>query len=502
MLKYAIALIATLGFPAFAAEAPGQAQLIFDGNTAGVLGRPLDQFAGAGIQLEDVLPVLGRFTFHSESLGHDGRYQGGEDYVRLQGSWGVNLKWTLTGGDFRTPTNLLDGIFGNFWFPELTARGAVLELTRGPWRYTVFFGDETLPPSPNNLFRVLAPQRIFAGAAQRSIGKRLRIAARLNRVSSSPGQLAQEEIPISPFFAPPERRFAAVNGAIAQLIYTVSKQLRLYAEADPAAAGKTRVSSAAGAAWDSPRLTIKANYAHQGLTYAPWAGYGLGDRSGPFAEFRYQVTKRLVLNGSSSDYVNNLEHDPVRPDIRTIASTAGAALVLPWKLTAGAQMIDTGLTIRIPGVSPPIYAGNLQLAASLGRTVRAHNLRLYVRELRLSSADERVRRVNPEFEDVVQTKRFTAGGAVRLQDHFPGFRGIAETRLARFTAHADVETGNLTPSSVTARNSLGVANFRLSSKLAKTWTLEAQSSRVWLTNPQVLMRQWNVSFRLIKQLHI
>ncbi len=165
-------------------------------------------------------------------------------------------------------------------------------------------------------------------------------------------------------------------------------------------------------------------------------------------------------------------------------------------------MIDTGLTIRIPGGSPLIYAGNLQLAASLGRTVGTHSLRFYLRELRLTSVDQRLRRVNPEVEDVVQTKRFTGGGAVRLQDRSPGLRGIAEARLARFTVHADVESGNLTPSNVAARTSLGVANFRLSSKLAKTWTLEAQSSRVWLSNPLPVMSQWNVSFRLIKQLHI
>src|SRR6478672_1869702 len=94
--------------PLVGQEQKGSAQVAFEGNLAGGLSRPVDTIGGAMFHFEDVLPTLGRLTIQNESLGRQDGYEGGEQYVKLQGAtWGA-LTWTLTGGDFHVTTNLTD----------------------------------------------------------------------------------------------------------------------------------------------------------------------------------------------------------------------------------------------------------------------------------------------------------------------------------------------------------------------------------------------------------
>ena len=501
--------------------------MAFEANLAGGLSRPVDSIGGASFHFEDVLPFLGRVTIQRETLGRASGYQGGEQYIKLQGVTRDKLKWIISGGDFRIATNLSDAPLGNLPFPEITARGVNVEATAGDRRYDFFFGGDTVPMGPWMPFRIRAPQTVMGASMQRSFGKRTKFGVRASRVSSSQSQIAASLLPH-------EWRFRSANSAVAQVSFKASSHLRFFGEAalssadaasqaTPSQPAPNRpfsgpFSGAAGTEWNpSSRLSLRASYASQSLSYFPVYAYFLGDRRGPFAEIRYRVSKRVELSGTTTDTSNNLEHDPNRVNVRNTASSVTGSFTLPRKVAASVQLAENQLSILPPGVTGPILIGNRQISANVTRTVRSHNLRLTVRQTRFTQGDRMAIQLNPEMEDVMRYKRFVAGGAVRLErpalgrPAVPVFRGIGEAHFARFTAHLDFENGNLGPSSAISTNSLGSVSLRADLKLGRGWTFESQSFRNWLTTldnaaldpatpPRLLMRQWNVFFRFTKQL--
>jgi len=479
----------------------------------------VDTIGGAMFHFEDVLPTLGRLTIQNESLGRQDGYQGGEQYVKLQGAtWGA-LKWTLTGGDFHVTTNLTDAAQGNLPFPEITARGVNVEAVSGDRRYDFFLGGDTIPMGPWMPFRMRAPQRVLGASMQRGLGKRIRIGVRASRVSSSETQIAASLLP-------PEWRLRSANSATVQTTFKATTHLRLFGEAalssaspgvetQPALHGP--FSGVAGAEWNTPRLTVRASYTSQNLSYLPVYAYFLGDRRGPFAEIRYHVSKRLELSSTTTDTSNNLEHDPNRVDVHNVSSTVTSSLTLPWKLGASIQLIENRLSILPPGTPEPILIGNRQIAANVTRTVGSHSLRLTLRDTRLTQSGRIATLVTPEAEDVVHFKRYLAGGGFRFermalgQPLVPVFHGSAEAHVGRLNAHVDFENGNLAPSNALATNSIGAISLRADWKLSRTWTMETQSFRNWMTTldnvptdpatpPRVIMRQWNIYFRFTKNL--
>jgi hypothetical protein len=501
-----------------------QAQLIFEGGSATMTSQRPDSAAGVAAHFEDVLPTLGRLTINSESLGNHGTYQSGEDYIRLQGPVFDGLHFGFVGGDFRISSNLMDPLFGNFFFPEIAARGFSVEATKGDRTYAIYAGSETLPLVPVNFFRARAPQSLFGISARRGFGKRLRLGARLLRLSGT-----EHQIEASPFLfmLPAERRFRSVTSVISQSTYKVSSHLRFYGEGDASAAERTEasqvykqspLSGAAGAIWESPLLTLKADYVYQTISYLPLTGYFLGDRRGPYGEVRYKPIKRLELNASVGHFVNNLERDPLRPEIQTDSSSVVATLSLPAKVIASAQATYTGMLIGFAG-SPPSYMGNRLLTASLTRPLKNHNLRFSLRQMRLTSAIQGVTEVWPELEDTFTSKRFTATAALRMQRQAlwmpvgPAFRGAAEARLARITAGLNLDSANLQGSTVLTNNSVRTLSFRATANVGRGWNFEIQSSQLRITSlsnvlapgltapvPQLLFEQGTFLFRFTKQI--
>src|SRR5207244_10242940 len=102
----------------------------------------------------------------------------------------------------------------------------------------------------------------------------------------------------------------------------------------PAVAAKNLpFSYTVGPVWDSPRLTIRANYIQQSPSYLPIAGYFLGDRRGPFGEIRLKPWKALEVFGSASSYRNNLSRDPQLATLKSASTSGGISLALPFKLS-------------------------------------------------------------------------------------------------------------------------------------------------------------------------
>jgi hypothetical protein len=503
------------------------AQLIFEGGSGEMTSHP-DSAAGVAVHFEDSSPTFGRLILNAENLAEGGAYRSGEDFVKLQGAKWAGMSWGLAAGDFRVSSNLLDPLFGNFFFPEIAARGIYVEGGNGDGKYSIYAGTETLPLVPVNFFRARAPQSVLGVSEQRTFRKKLRAGARLLRLGSS-----AQEIDASPFafLLPADRRFRAVTSAMFQSTYTITGHLRLYGETSVAFAERIApeqppaipeprlepLSFSTGIAWESPRLMLKANYVYQGLSYLPLAGYFLGDRRGPYAEFRYKASKRLEVLGNTSHYINNPERDTARPLIENDATTIGATVNMPAKLTAGLQMITVGTSFAFGG-SPPNYTGNRIVAASLVRPLKQHSVKLVLRQVSwLASSNRPLTEVWPEVEDTFTTKRITAAAAVRLQrravwlPEAPVFRGAIDVRLARITAHADMDSANLQASSVVSSNAIQSMTLRATARLGKGWNFEIQSSRMRLTGlpnllpaatdaPQLLYEQGTMLLRFTKQL--
>src|SRR5579862_4739727 len=287
--------------PALAAESGGQADITSQGYYQGGNGQLPQRLAGLALSFRDFFPGLGLLDGNFEGYGN-GQFQTGDNFLELQGLPWMGRRWTVRGGDFQTPAMLVDFPFHNVFTPELTARGAQISTEHGATRYELFWGKETLEEGPLVPFRITAPQTIMGAAAQYK-RRKLQAGLRYIRFASSPEDILQN----SPLF-PAGRDFARVDTFAAQALYRLTRNLSLYGETsasatDKAVAATTTASrpwsAFGGSAWETAKLTMRANYALEGALYLPLAGYYAGDRAGPFAEMQYRPWKRLELSGSA-----------------------------------------------------------------------------------------------------------------------------------------------------------------------------------------------------------
>ncbi len=148
------------------------------------------------------------------------------------------------------------------------------------------------------------------------------------------------------------------------------------------------------------------------------------------------------------------------------------------------------------------------------------------REFRLRSATAPDQQRSFEIQDTYHFRHFFVGGSARLQ-HDDGaasrnslfVRGTLQANLGRFTAYANIESGNdLANSTVFATNTYSTTMVGLSTPLAGGWNLHAEAFRSRLNidlNPQSIflfenagisvaeslaaINQWSFYFRITRQ---
>ena len=505
------------------AQNRGQAEVALQGYYLGGTSQSLNATSGAAIKFQDFLPKLGFLSGSFEGYGAQNRLRTGENFLELRGAPWMGYRWTVTGGDFRTPASLVEFPFYNIFTPEIVARGLRVQATHQDTQYTFFAGEETLSAGPRVPYRILAPQSVMGVSAVRRIGKHLRVGGRLAQFSSSP-----EEIADNPNLFPTGRTNGSVRTFSVQSLYTPVKRLKVYAEfSRPAAQGETVVSSyVAGVSWEAKELAVRVNYVSQGALYFPLIGYFTGDRRGPFAELRWRPWTRLELYGSASQYRNNLEKDPDATALRSSSSSAGVTTTLPWKLYANGQLSIIGFSSQAPGI-PAIASDNRQFSASLSRAVGHHSLQLNWRDLKLATPPIAQRQRSTEIQDSYQLHHFVIGGAARLQGSSGSekrdsvyLRGSFQANAGRISAFANVEYGNdLVNRTVFATNTYSTSVVGASLRLLRGWNLQAEAFRNRLLmelNPESIfvlesagagvsqnlatLNQWSLYFRLSKQL--
>ena len=515
--------------PVFGAESGGQAEIVFQGYYLGGNAQVPERIGGVVVNFRDFFPGLGVLSGNLEGYAN-GQFQTGDNFLELQGLPWLGRRWAVRGGDFQIPSSLVDFPFHNIFNPEVTARGARIATRHGATEYEFFYGRETLEEGPQVPFRVTAPQTVMGASARYEHG-RVEAGVRYMRFSSTPDDILK-----SPFLFPSGRDFARVDSLTAQLLYRLARNLRLYGEASGSAADKAAaleggrrepLSMLGGLAWETPKVTVRANYARQGVLYFPLAGYYAGDRQGPFAEMQYRPWKAVELLGSASHYRNNLEQNPNVATFQSTSTSTGATVRLPGAWTGLAQLSTIRFQEQPAGGGPASDSTNRHLSAGLTRPFRRHTLRFTMHDLKFTanSLPERQRWV--EGEDTFRLKRFMLGANVRFQQALGGqsrntvyVRGIAQFNTRRFTAFANVETGNdLLNQTVFATNTYRTTVAGITAHLDKKWDLQAEAFRnslnmtlnpesifvletggVGLSNSLSSLDQWSVFIRLKRQL--
>lgn len=279
------------------AQNRGQADIALQGYYLGGNSQPVLNTTGLAFHFQDLMPGVGFFSGSFEGYGAQSQMQTGETFLELRGAPWKGMHWTITGGDFHMPAMLVQSPITNIFTPEIAGRGIRIQAAHGDTQYSFFAGEETLTAGPRLPFKVIEPQTLMGVSAVRKLAPNLKIGARLMQFSSS-----RQAIADNPTLFPAGDSLQLVRSLALQALYTPAKKVKVFAEVSKPQVDSERalLSSLLGVVWDTPAVSVRANFVRQGVVYFPLAGYFAGDREGPFAEVRVRPwTKRggVVRNG-------------------------------------------------------------------------------------------------------------------------------------------------------------------------------------------------------------
>jgi hypothetical protein len=479
------------GAASASAQTGGQGEIAFQGYYLSGGFNRLTDITGMAANFRTFVPGVGVVTGNIETLGGEGKFRSGNNYLELNGATWYGMRWRLTGGDFNVSTALVSSPFTNTFLPELAGEGFKIEASTPTRRYTFFDGVETLAAGPRVPFRIRVPQKVLGASVVDRIGEKLELGVRAMYLSTNPDSASNY------LFAPGQDFRKAVTIS-SHLLYQASANLQFYGEATASitsgsaafpSARKSPLSFTVGPIWKARKLTIKANYVHQTASYLPLAGYFLGDRSGPYVEAQFKPIEAIELFGSASEYRNNIAHSADLPTFQSKFTSAGGSLSLPSRFSLSGQLSTINFSVKQPGTDGFSTSHNRQLIGILGRPIRNHNLHFSYRDLNILSDGTKERQRSAEIEDVVQFKRLSLGGAVRDQRLIAEqskdtlfIRASAQLQYGRLSAYAYVEHGDdLANRTVFLTNTFNTTVLGSSVRIGKTWNLKFEMSRNQIT---------------------
>ncbi|MGI9074177.1 MAG: carboxypeptidase-like regulatory domain-containing protein [Bryobacteraceae bacterium] len=528
VLWFTASLLLAGAVPGYA-QTGGQAEIAFQGYYLGGDFNELTDITGMAANFRTFFPGLGVVTGNIETLGGEGKFRSGDNYIDMNGATWYGMRWRLTGGDFHVPTALVPSPFTNTFLPELAGEGLKIEASTASRRYTFFYGVETLAAGPRVPFRIKVPQKVLGASVVDRIGEKVELGARAIYVSTNPDSASN-------YLFAPGQDFRTTATISSNLLYRASANLQFYGEATASitsasaafpSARQSPLSFTVGPTWKSRKLTIKANYIHQTASYLPLAGYFLGDRSGPYVEAQFKPIEAIELFGSASESRNNIGHLADLPTFQSKSTSAGGSLSLPSRFSLSGQLSTIDFSVKQPGTDGFSRSHNRQLIGTLGRAIRNHNLHFSYRDLNILSGGTKERQRSAEIEDVVQFKRLSLGGAVRDQRLIAEqskdtlfIRGSAQVQYGRLSAYAYVEHGDdLANRTVFLTNTFNTTVLGSSVRIGKTWNVKFEMSRnqlttdlsaenvfllqnqgAFVTNAVTGLNQWTAYFRLSKSI--
>jgi len=452
---------------------------------------------GAVLTFQEFLPGTGLLRGSLEGYLSEGSLQPADNYLQLHGLIWQGLRWNFNAGDFRAPATLLHNPFTNLFFPEINARGFEVDAGDSRQGFTFFYGNETLLAGPRIPFRVDVPQRVMGAGIRRKFGH-LETGMRFLRLVDTPRDPSQDS------FFPAGRDFRSAENLTLSSAYTFGDHFRWYGEATVARTEPfaSPVSYFFGPAWESPRVTVRVNYANLSRSYFPLAGYWTGDRKGPFAEIRVRPLHRLEFFGSANRYESVSKPADNLPFLRSTGMSAGLSLELPWKWSASAQLSVTDFHSSDPTSDAVQSASNRQWTGTLSRHIGAQTLRFTGRDMWLTANGVASREGSAEVEDIVQIRHVVVGGGVRAEQaagldrrNAVYVHGLAQINLGRFNASAFFEGGkDLANQTVFATNTTNSATVSVGFRLSRRWSVSGEAFRSRLVsqiNPENLFVQGN-----------
>jgi len=504
----------------------GQGEVAFQGSYAGGSAQPLLNITGTAFRFQELLPGVGLLSGDLEAYNSQTQFATGENFLELRGAPWMGQYWTVTGGDFRAAAALVDFPFNNIFTPEIDARGVEAKASHGDTQYSFFMGQETLTAGLRVAYRIMTPQTVAGVSAVRRLAPHLYTGVRLMQFSASPQSILD-----NPTLFPLGRNQPLTRNLYLQTLYTPTKRLKFYAEDSHPVTSEAVVNSVfGGAVWEGQALSLRSDYAHEGILYFPLAGYFAGDREGPYGEVRWRARKRLELFASADEYHNNLERDGGLPNLSSFGSSAGASGWLPGNLSVSATLSTLSFSQEGAG-QEPASSNNRQLEGSLAKALRRHTLHADWREILLGGNPSQRQR-SWEAGDGYQTKHFSLDGTMRYQQADAGdvrnslfFRGLAQVNVGRISAYGNVEIGNdLANQTLFSTSAYRTSVIGLALRLTHGWNLQTELFRNSLNlnlNPQNIFllengpalegisplgasltatQQWRVFFKLSKQI--
>jgi hypothetical protein len=481
-----VALAAALVLAAIKAHAQGgQAEIALQGYYLRTGSQLAAGTTGAVLKFEEFLPNTGLLRGSLEAYRSGGGLQPADNYLQLRGLVWEGLRWNFSAGDFRASGGVLRSPFTNLFVPEINARGIQVEAGDTRQAYSFFYGTETLLAGPRIPFRIGIPQTVLGASMRRTFG-RLETGVRILRLANSPRDSRDN------FSFPAGRDFSSAGNLTVYSAYTFSDHLRWYGEAT---AGRARSADGLppsqpfsyffGPAWESPRLTVRVNYANLTRSYFPLAGYWIGDRKGPFGEIRIRPIHRIELFGSANRYETASKVTDNLPFLRSAGASAGLSVDLPLKWNASAQLSTTDFHSTDPAAESAQHSSNREWSAMLSRRIGPHTLRFTERDMRLIANGTAGRQRSTEIEDSFQIRHMAVGAGARAQqsagpDRRTGVyvHGFAQLNLGRLSASGFLEGGkDLANHTVFATSATRSTVVTASLRVTRRWSMQAEAFR-------------------------
>ncbi len=484
-----------------AQEGAGQAEISFQQYYLSVNSQRVSDTSGMGLSFTQFIPNTGLVSGSLLPALSNSRFRSGDSYLQLNGLPLKGQHWTLTGGDFRIPAQLLSVSFGNLNFPVIAARGGAAEATHGSRTIGFFWGQGAISNTPRVMLLEQVPQTVLGVYWRQQVGTRLLLGARFMRFSNDivalrrfPGLLTQTPL-------------TSATTLSLDSLYTVAGRLKFFDETSwslstrdgpNAATRNVPISTLAGPMLDTKMFTLHANYTFQNAAYFPLLGFYIGDRAGPFGEVRFRPSGWLEIYASASEYENNVARDPTLANFRNSSESAGASILLPARISVNAQYTALDLSTRVNAGSPWIRAADRQKAITVSRPIRGHNIRVTVREFQEVSTLDSQRQRSVEVGDNFRIRRLTLGGGVKLQHLITDesrssvlFNGSAQFGMGRLSLYANVAMGNdLQNRTLLATNTVSTTVVGANATLGRNWQIQAEAYRNNLLtelNPQSIL---------------
>jgi hypothetical protein len=511
--------------PLIAQETTGQAEFSFQGFYLGGKGEQGISTTGGSLLFQHHYSrtrLQGRLENYRDKMG----ISMGENYVSLEGLPWRGYRWNFRAGDYRLLIRPSGASPSNLWFPDVLLRGGRIDMMGGLWTASAFGGVVTVMQGPRVPYLRPVPQRLGGAGLTWKKSENLQAQVMAFQITANLEKLSNQTL-----YLVPGRLFRFSNQGIGNVSWRPAPHLKLFGEAgistaprqEGARSNPGKLSTTLSAEFEGTRLDVRANYVRQANSLLPLAGYFVGDRSGPFAEFRYSLTKRITLFGNAARASNNLDRNPQLPSLQSRTLSGGSSVELPGRILLMGNLSSIRLRAASPGAPAPLVSTNRLSMFSAMRTFGHHSLRVGWREIRIAAPEDSGRIRSLEADDSYGGRFFTLNGGVRLDSRLGRerrdslmFRGGMNVHTGRVAGYFSMEAGrDLFNETLFVMNQTRSAIAGMSAQLTREWSFSIEAIRNTLIselNPQNVfllsntgmplwavldaMNRWTVYFRL------